>query len=90
MFMRPNYIIIPIGIEHYNGNHANYIIYDIKKNEVERFEPNGSHNPYKLNYNPILLDNLLEKKFKDINPKIKYIRPEEYLPKIGFKIFDAM
>lgn len=85
-----HHIIIPIGIELHNGSHANYIIYDIKKHEIERFEPSGSHNPHKLHYNPALLDTLLEKKFKEINNKIKYIRPIEYLPKIGFQLLDIM
>lgn len=84
------FIIIPIGIELSNASHANYLIYDTYLQEVERFEPNGSNHPYKLNYNPDLLDKLLEQKFKNINPKIKYIRPKDYLPKIGFQLLDAM
>lgn len=87
---KTKFIIIPIGIELSNGGHANYIIYDVNKNEIERFEPNGSHNPYKLNYNPDLLDILLEKKFKEINKNITYIRPKDYLPKVGFQLLDSM
>ena len=84
------FIVVPIGIELSNGSHANYIIYDLIKKEVERFEPNGSYNPHKFNYNPDLLDILLEKKFKKINNKINYIRPKDYLPKVGFQLLDAM
>lgn len=84
------YILIPLGIELHNGSHANYLIYDLKNNEVERFEPNGAHNPYRLNYNPDLLDELLEKQFKQVIPNIKYIRPKDYLPKISFQIFDSI
>lgn len=83
------FIIIPIGIELSNGNHSNYLIYDSKLNEIERFEPNGYSNPYKFNYNPSLLDEVLENKFKGINEKMKYFRPKDYLPKIGFQIFDS-
>jgi ankyrin repeat protein len=83
------FIIIPIGIEMSNGNHSNYLIYDSKLNEIERFEPNGYSNPYKFNYNPSLLDEVLENKFKGINEKMKYFRPKDYLPKIGFQIFDS-
>jgi hypothetical protein len=35
------FIIIPLGIEMKEGNHANYIIYDKALNEIERFEPYG-------------------------------------------------
>ena len=86
---KSKYIIIPIGIELVNGSHSNYLIYDINKNEIERFEPNGYHNPYKLNYNPYLLDKLLEKKFKQIDNNIIYFKPKDFLPKIGFQSLDA-
>lgn len=94
------FIIIPLGIELREGSHANYIIFDKKTNEVERFEPHGSHAPTGLNYNPTLLDDILESRFKELdtinlensdknNSKIKYIRPKEYLPKIGFQLMDV-
>jgi ankyrin repeat protein len=83
------FIIIPIGIEMTNGNHSNYLIYDDKFKEIERFEPNGYSNPYKFNYNPSLLDNILENKFKSIDNSIKYFRPKDYLPKVGFQVFDS-
>ncbi|ARF09233.1 ankyrin repeat protein [Catovirus CTV1] len=84
------YIIIPLGIEMKEGSHANYIIYDKNLNEVERFEPHGSSPPIGFNYNPKLLDQILENRFKDINPDIRYISPEKYLPKIGFQILDII
>lgn len=83
------FIIIPLGIELKEGGHAGYLIYDSKKKEVERFEPHGSTIPIGLYYNPQLLDELLEQKFKNIDENIKYIRPEEYLPKIGFQMMDV-
>jgi len=62
----------------------------MEKKEVERYEPNGSHNPFKFNYNYILLDNLLKKKFMDFDSKIKYFSPIDYLPKISFQLLDSM
>ena len=84
------FIIIPLGIEISEGSHSNYIIYDMEKKEVERYEPNGSHNPFRFNYNYILLDNLLKKKFMDFDSKIKYFSPIDYLPKISFQLLDSI
>ena len=83
------YIIIPVGIEMRAGSHANYLLYDRNTNEIERFEPHGSSIPRGLNYNPSLLDDILELRFKEINNDIKYIRPVDYLPKIGFQLLDV-
>lgn len=83
------FIIMPLGIEMREGSHANYLIYDKKNNEIERFEPHGSSPPTGLNYNPTLLDNILESKFKEINANIKYISPKDYLPRIGFQLLDV-
>lgn len=87
------FIIIPLGIELREGSHANYLIYDKKLNEIERFEPHGSNHPYKFNYNQNLLDNILKTRFETMFEatanKIKYIKPSDYLPKIGFQIFDS-
>ena len=70
------------------GSHANYIIYDIEKNIIERFEPHGSTTPPGLNYNPDILDNILITRFKEINEDITYLKPKNYLPKIGFQLLD--
>jgi ankyrin repeat protein len=83
------FIIMPLGIEMHKGNHANYLIYDKLKNEVERFEPHGATTPLGLNYNPNLLDDVLASRFKTIDEHIKYIRPIDYLPKIGFQLMDV-
>jgi len=81
------YIIIPIGIETVRGSHANILFYDIRKNIIERFEPNGAYSPPDFNYNSELLDKILETKFKNLN-NIRYIKPIEYLPVIGFQILE--
>ena len=82
------FIIIPLGIEIKEGSHANYLIFDKKKFELERFEPYGSSSPYKFNYDSKLLDNVLTYKFNQIDSNIKYIAPDKFLPKIGFQYFD--
>ena len=86
------FIIIPIGIEMNQGSHANYIIIDKNSYEIERFEPNGSGNPYNFNYNGNMLDKILEKKFTEIfekfDKKIKYFKPSDYLPKISLQMLD--
>jgi ankyrin repeat protein len=83
------FIIIPLGIEIKEGSHANYLLFDKQNYELERFEPYGSHSPYKFNYNAGLLDNVLSFKFNDIDPSIKYISPAQFLPKIGFQYFES-
>ena len=83
-----NFVIIPLGIELQHGSHANYLIYDVKNNIIERFEPHGSTTPPGLNYNPELLDKILHNRFKELNENIKYLRPKDYLPKIGFQLLD--
>ena len=85
-----NYLVIPIGIITSLGCHANILFWDIKNNTIERFEPNGSNFPSGLNYNPVLLDNLLENKFKQINKKIIYYEPFKFLPNIGFQKIESL
>jgi ankyrin repeat protein len=96
--------IIPIGIELSNGSHANYLIYYTDTRVMERFEPHGSDYPSDFNYNPQLLDEILESKFKEFleflpnqndqnntnNIKLKYIKPKDYLPRIGFQQYDII
>ena len=84
------YICIPIGIETSIGSHANILFWDISNKTIERFEPNGSHYPIGLNYNPELLDNLLENKFKQFDENIKYYAPYKFLPTISFQILENL
>jgi ankyrin repeat protein len=86
---KTRFIVIPLGIELKSGSHSNYLIYDKTTNEIERFEPHGGTTPIGFNYNSHLLDESLIKYFKTINNNIKYIRPEDYIPKIGFQIMDS-
>lgn len=85
---KKQFIVIPLGIEIDKGAHANYLIYDKETNEIERFEPYGSESPYSFDYNSKLLDNILTRKFKEIDSSIVYIEPSKYLPKIGFQMHD--
>ena len=84
------FVIIPLGIQMRNGSHSNYMIYDIKTKEVERFEPYGATGPHKFDYNGDLLDNILSRKFKNIDSSIKYFSPKNYMPKIGLQYFDVV
>jgi ankyrin repeat protein len=85
-----NYIIIPIGIEISVGSHANILFWDLKNKTLERFEPNGANYPLGFNYNPDLLDSLLETKFKTYDPSIKYYNPASFLPNVGFQILENL
>lgn len=80
------FIIIPLGIEVTHRHHANYLLYDSKVGEIERFEPYGSYGPTEFNYNRDMLDITLSKFFEQIN--VKYVSPKEYLPKVGFQFFE--
>jgi len=85
-----NYVAIPIGIITSVGSHANIIFWDIKNKTIERFEPNGSNFPTGLNYNPSLLDNLLENKFKQFDKDIIYYAPYKFLPSISFQKIESL
>ena len=43
-----------------------------------------------LNYNPSLLDSLIESKFKLFDNDLKYIPPFNYLPNIGFQMLEIL
>ena len=84
---------IPIGIEinstlYSTAGHANFLLFDFKQMEVERFEPHGANNPEGLDYDTNLFDNMLENKIKSFKLQFKYISPMKYLPKIGFQIME--
>lgn len=86
------YLIIPIGVELSNGSHANILIYDKTKNELERFEPHGSSYPSGFNYYPKILDIQIKSLFTYYlnDNKFKYFVPENFEPKIGFQILDIL
>ncbi len=84
------YITVPVGIETSVASHANILFWDVHNKTIERFEPNGSHYPIGLNYNPELLDKLLENKFKQFDPEIKYLPPYKFLPTISFQILENL
>ena len=82
------YITIPIGIETSIGSHANILFWDVKNKTIERFEPNGSNYPMGMNYNPELLDDLIESKFTQFDSEIQYYSPFKFLPPISFQILE--
>lgn len=88
---KKRFTMIPLGIEMVEGNHSSFLIYDSVVNEIERFETyGGGMTLYGTFYNPELLDMLLESKFKEIDENIVYVRPYDFLPKIGFQLFDII
>ena len=89
-YKEAKYITIPIGIETSVASHANILFWDVANKTIERFEPNGSNYPIGLNYNPELLDRLLENKFKQIDPDIQYWPPFKFLPTISFQILENL
>lgn len=89
---KKRYIIAPIGIIQQNGAHANYILYDKKLNELERFEPHGA-TATRFDYNYQLLDTLLENKFKTLLPNkssFKYYRPTSFMEKISLQQLEGL
>ena len=85
------YLVIPIGLELSNGNHANILFYDKEKYELERFEPYGNNFPPGYNYNPKNLDLQINNLFSSLinNDKFKYYTPADYEIKIGLQFIDA-
>uniref|UniRef100_A0A6C0H7M7 Ankyrin repeat protein n=1 Tax=viral metagenome TaxID=1070528 RepID=A0A6C0H7M7_9ZZZZ len=75
-----DYILLFLSINYDNLLHANIIIYDIKLNTIERFEPYGNN----TNYIDTIMDDILEEELT-WNTGFKYIRPKEYLPVAGFQ-----
>jgi hypothetical protein len=89
------YIVVPLEIILSNGGHSNILIINFTNMVVERFDPHGSGYPLQFNYNPTLLDTLLEKKIKFIlsnitDANVTYKAPIDYLPHIGFQTLDQM
>ena len=85
-----NIIIIPIGIETALGAHTNILFWDVKKNIIERFEPNGKNPPLGFDYNPKLLDIFILQKIKTFSENITYLKPTDYLPTIGFQVIENL
>lgn len=91
------YLIIPLGIELSNGAHANILLYNKLKNELERFEPYGKDYPPGFNYNPKSLDlalknlffNFFDSEIINHKDKFKYFSPVIYQKKIGPQFLDS-
>jgi ankyrin repeat protein len=81
-------LIIPIGIELNNGAHSNVIIIDKYFKIIERFEPNGSDEPYDFNYNSALLDYTLKNYFEKYFI-YNYYEPKKYLPTISLQTLES-
>lgn len=80
------FIMIPFGFEckKASDSHANFLIYDKKENSLERFEPHGQF-PYDSCMRKDI-DDYIKNLFKEnLNSKLKYYKPVDYLPKKGFQ-----
>jgi len=68
-------------IPYLNVTHANILLYDIKLNKIERFEPYG----YTIMFDK--LDMYLDKLFKRvINNDVMYVRPSDYMTYTKFQL----
>ena len=77
---KKRFAIVFLVIDNGESLHSNVLIYDFKNMIVERFEPDGSISAYK----DIELDDLLEEELT-WNTGLKYMRPSDYLPNVGFQ-----
>jgi hypothetical protein len=85
------FILIPMSLrEKNNGNgHFNFIIYDTKRKELERFEPNGAIGIFP-EYGASLDDDLFNLfKEKTGEKNVKYFEPAKFLPNICFQSSQA-
>ena len=82
------FIVMPFGFE-CGGNigHANYLVYDTKNREMERFEPNTY--VHGICYNPPNLDIKIKNLFNQFMSREivkKIYSPLEYCPRDGFQV----
>lgn len=76
------FIMIPLTLYSVPSSHANMLLWDRSKNEVERFEPWGYESWEK--YNPKKLDKALKEYFYN-GFGVKYIEPIRFCPTEGFQ-----
>lgn len=92
------FYISEIYIEWGGGAHANILIFDLKNNICERFEPYGlqfsrTSNKHKFsNVFSSLVSQLLDKKMNVVlkRNKIKYIPPSKYCPDKSFQVYNNL
>lgn len=86
------FVLVGLANEILKKSHSNCIIYDIKKNEIELFEPHGGDNVYLLskddNYHRKLFYTELTKYLKSILPVKKIYMPMDYCP-VGPQMYDG-
>ena len=83
----PNFILIPFGFT----KHANYLIYDSKRKELERFDPNGFTSGY--NFNPPNLGKQLKKLFNsNVQQGMieKVYEPLSFCPRQSFQYLQSL
>ncbi|AZL89270.1 ankyrin repeat protein [Megavirus baoshan] len=77
------FIIIKLTLINPRFNHANILILDIKKNNLERFDPYGNV-PY---FKSEDIDNFINNKILINLPNIKYLSPKKITRTISFQIY---
>ncbi|AVG46316.1 ankyrin repeat protein [Acanthamoeba polyphaga mimivirus] len=77
------FIIIKLTLINPRFNHANILILDIEKNNLERFDPYGNV-PY---FKSEDIDNFIIDKILKYLPNIKYLSPKKITKTISFQIY---
>jgi len=87
---KKRFFICPVGISTTNkGWHSNYLLIDLKKKEIERFEPNGSENSFNFDYSSEKLDNILKRELLFHLDNFKYFEPKHFIPRISVQILSS-
>lgn len=86
----PDYttLVIPLGIQLTDIAHSNMLILTSSTREIERFEPFGRDTPPTFYYFPEDLDRELERFFAKTLKGWRYVRPNDYLPKLGPQLLE--
>ena len=80
-------LVIPLLMQIENEGHCNMIIFNTYRDEIERFEPQGSEFLSESKTIDKIFENLAKKFSEHYNKEFKYIPPIDYCPK---KIFQSV
>ena len=82
-------LVVPLTVM--SGQHANVLIFNPFRNEVERFEPHG-HETGPVRFDDVKINAKLKKLVEEIDPTLKYISPYLLCPryKNGFQAYEAL
>lgn len=82
-------LVVPLTV--LSGHHANVLIFNPFRNEVERFEPHGPETGHKRS-NDIKINAKLEQFVKEVDPTLEYIPPYLICPRyrMGFQSYEGL